>query len=99
MSPPLRSIIRLTIRIAVVLPQPDGPTRTQIWPASTSKDRSWIAGSEVPSYVFVTWRNSSVAACGCDDGPSLWAVCGDFTEASPAGRGRAYTQAIGALAA
>jgi len=24
-------------------------------------------------------RNSSVAACGCDDGPSSWAVLGLFT--------------------
>ena len=33
------SIIRLTIRIAVVLPQPDGPTRTQISPAGTVRLR------------------------------------------------------------
>ena len=32
MSPSLMSIMRLTIRIAVVLPQPDGPTSTQISP-------------------------------------------------------------------
>ena len=32
MSPEVMSIIRLTIRIAVVLPQPDGPTSTQISP-------------------------------------------------------------------
>ena len=30
--------------MAVVLPQPDGPTSTQISPAGTSKLRSWIAG-------------------------------------------------------
>ena len=35
MSPLVMSIIRLTIRIAVVLPQPDGPTSTQISPAGT----------------------------------------------------------------
>ena len=35
MSPEVMSIIRLTIRIAVVLPQPDGPTSTQISPAGT----------------------------------------------------------------
>ncbi len=35
MSPLVMSIIRLTIRIAVVLPQPDGPTSTQI---STGRD-------------------------------------------------------------
>jgi hypothetical protein len=32
-SPLVRSIIRLTSRMAVVLPQPDGPTRTQMSPA------------------------------------------------------------------
>ena len=36
MSPTVISTIRLTIRIAVVLPHPDGPTRTQISPAGTS---------------------------------------------------------------
>ena len=35
MSPLVRSIIRLTIRMAVVLPQPDGPTSTQTSPAGT----------------------------------------------------------------
>ena len=48
MSPLVSSIIRLTRRIAVVLPQPDGPTRTQMRPAGTSKERSWIAGSLAP---------------------------------------------------
>ena len=38
------SIRRLTIRIAVVLPQPDGPTSTQISPAGTSSERSSTAG-------------------------------------------------------
>ena len=37
MSPEVISTVRLTIRIAVVLPQPEGPTRTQISPASTSR--------------------------------------------------------------
>ena len=81
------SIIRLTIRMAVVLPQPDGPTSTQISPAGTSKERSWIAGSSAPGYVFVTSRNSSVAACGCDDGPSSWAVCGDVHGGVPGREG------------
>ena len=43
------SIMRLTRRMAVVLPQPDGPTSTQISPAGTSKLRSWIAGASDPS--------------------------------------------------
>ena len=39
------SIMRLTIRIAVVLPQPDGPTSTQISPAGTSSESESTAGS------------------------------------------------------
>ena len=39
MSPSVISTVRLTIRIAVVFPQPDGPTRTQISPAATSSER------------------------------------------------------------
>ena len=34
---------RLTILSDVVLPQPDGPTRTQILPAGTASDRSLTA--------------------------------------------------------
>ena len=48
MSPPVMSIMRLTIRIAVVLPQPDGPTSTQISPAGTSSERESTAGSVWP---------------------------------------------------
>ena len=48
MSPEVMSIMRLTIRIAVVLPQPDGPTSTQISPAGTSSDRPSTAGSLLP---------------------------------------------------
>ena len=48
MSPSLSSIIRFTSRSAVVLPQPDGPTSTQISPAGTSSERSSIAGSAWP---------------------------------------------------
>ena len=43
MSPSVMSIMRLTIRIAVVLPQPDGPTSTQISPAGTSSESSSTA--------------------------------------------------------
>jgi hypothetical protein len=32
-----------TMRSAVVLPQPDGPTRTRNSPSPTSIDRSWTA--------------------------------------------------------
>src|SRR3954469_18867877 len=63
------SISRFTILSDVVLPQPDGPTRTQILPAGIDSVRSLTAPG-VPafaargSYVFVTWSNSTVAACG-----------------------------------
>ena len=40
--------MRLTIRIAVVLPQPDGPTSTQISPAGTVSDSFSTAGSRWP---------------------------------------------------
>jgi hypothetical protein len=42
------SVIRFTIRIAVVLPQPDGPTSTQISPAPTSSVRWSTAGRSAP---------------------------------------------------
>ena len=41
--PPVGSIRRLTIFRLVVLPQPDGPTSTQILPAGTVSDRSLTA--------------------------------------------------------
>ncbi len=45
MSPSVMSIMRFTIRIAVVLPHPDGPTSTQISPAGTVSESSSTAGS------------------------------------------------------
>ena len=48
MSPSVMSIIRLTIRIAVVLPQPEGPTSTQISPAGTSSESLSTAGFSAP---------------------------------------------------
>ena len=48
MSPSVMSIMRLTIRIAVVLPQPDGPTSTQISPDGTVSERRSTAGSVCP---------------------------------------------------
>ena len=48
MSPSVISTVRLTIRIAVVLPQPDGPTSTQISPAGTSRVRWSSAGEDWP---------------------------------------------------
>src|SRR4051812_41106064 len=91
MSPPVSSIIRLTSRIAVVFPQPDGPTRTQTSPAGTVKLRSPIAGSAWPGYRLDTWTNSTVAAgvwdpAGMPDGPSAWAVCSVDTKEAEAGR-------------
>src|SRR4051812_33677735 len=62
MSPEVIEIIRLTIRIAVVLPQPEGPTSTQISPAGTVNESLSTAGSACPGYTLVASRNSSVAA-------------------------------------
>jgi len=47
-SPSVSSIMRFTSRIAVVLPQPEGPTSTQISPAGTVSERSSIAGRDAP---------------------------------------------------
>jgi hypothetical protein len=49
MSPPLTGIILLIKRIAVVLPEPDGPTRTHTSPAGTVNERSPIAGTRWPA--------------------------------------------------
>ena len=46
--PPVSGIMRLISRIAVVLPDPDGPTSTHTSPARTVSDRSSIAGSRWP---------------------------------------------------
>src|SRR4051794_28631602 len=90
MSPSVTSIIRLTIRIAVVLPQPDGPTSTQISPAGTSSERPSTAGSVWPGYRFVTFRSSSVAAAGRGDVPGDWADSEVFTvEMAPERSGNA----------
>ncbi len=87
MSPLLSGIIRLISRIAVVLPDPDGPTSTHTSPAGTLRLRSVIAGSRCPGYRLETLRSSSVAGppaagpvgseVGNDDGPSDWAVFAD----------------------
>src|SRR5207248_9662490 len=74
MSPPVSGIIRLIRRSAVVLPEPDGPTRTHTSPAPTSRLRSTIAGSFWPGYCLETSRSTSSAACDNDDSPSDWAV-------------------------
>src|SRR3954454_9140330 len=92
MSPSLSSIIRLTSRIAVVLPQPDGPTSTQTSPAGTVKLRSPIAGASCPGYRLDTLTNSTVAAGVRDppdmpDGPSAWAVCSIGTRSGGPGGG------------
>ena len=41
--------MRLTIRIAVVLPQPDGPTSTQISPAGTWSESLSTAMPSAPA--------------------------------------------------
>src|SRR4051812_4071707 len=49
---------RLIIRIVVVLPQPDGPTKTTILPAGTTMEKSSTAASRVPGYRLVTCSSS-----------------------------------------
>src|SRR5271155_4626262 len=87
MSPLVSGIIRLIRRIAVVLPEPDGPTSTHTSPAGTVSESSRIAGSRCPGDRLLTLRSSSSAACANADGPSLWAVSAVFTGAPGRVRG------------
>src|SRR4051794_912851 len=61
MRPEVGSTRRLTMRIVVVLPQPDGPTSTAICPASTSSDSSLTA--TVPSAYCLRTRSSTIIDC------------------------------------
>ena len=84
------SIMRLTIRMAVVLPHPEGPTRTQMSPAGTSRERRVHRRlGRHPGSAWSRARNSRGSA-GDADGPSDWAVSGAVTEDPWAGEGRAY---------
>ena len=47
-SPLVSSTVRLTSRIAVVLPQPEGPTRTQMSPLGTVSERPSTATVSEP---------------------------------------------------
>ncbi len=58
-SPEVGSISRLTIFMVVVLPQPDGPSSTQISPSGTSIDTWSTAGAEPPGKTLVT-RSSRI---------------------------------------
>ena len=59
--PPVGSIRRFTIFMDVVLPQPDGPTRTQISPAGIVSVRSVTADDSAPGYCFVTCSKATTA--------------------------------------
>src|SRR5688572_1312431 len=59
-----------TMRSAVDLPHPDGPTRTRNSPSSTSSERSCTAWKPF-SYTLLIWSSSTVAICA----PSGWAMC------------------------
>src|SRR5882672_11195070 len=62
MSPVSKLTSRFTILSAVVLPPPDGPTRTQNVPAGISNERSSSAAASRPAYRFVTWSKVISAA-------------------------------------
>ena len=63
--PLVGSMSRFTIFIVVVLPQPDGPTRTQISPAGTVRVRSLTAsGVPGPPYRLVTCSKATTAPAG-----------------------------------
>ena len=54
MRPPVGSTSRLIIFSVVVLPQPDGPIRTQVWPAGTSRLNWSTAGVACPGKILVS---------------------------------------------
>src|SRR6266571_3869810 len=62
-SPSVISSSPATIRSAVVLPQPEGPTRTTNSPSAISRLRSSTA-SAPPPYSFETWANLIEAISG-----------------------------------
>src|ERR1700704_5152570 len=60
--PEVGSMRRLIIFMVVVLPQPDGPTRTQISPAGIVSDRSFTArGAEGGPYRLLTCSSVTTA--------------------------------------
>src|SRR5438309_12120308 len=82
--PLLGSTRRLTILRLVVLPQPLGPTSTQMSPAGTVSDRSTTAPRG--PYCLLTWRNSTVAwFMEARDAPQLGSVWPAGYLAGPAG--------------
>src|SRR5579875_768722 len=85
MSPLDSAIMRLTSRIAVVLPHPDGPTSTHTSPAGTVKDRSSIAAAWAPAYRLLTFLNSSGAALA---GATATALGGSLEQALRFGQAR-----------
>src|SRR5919199_1575602 len=82
MSPESNGIRRLTSFSAVVLPPPDGPTRTQNVPAGISSERSSTAAAPRPAYRLVTrsktmsaarvvtWRTRGLGVCA-DEAPGV----------------------------
>src|SRR5690606_1724155 len=57
-SPEVGSTSRLIIFIVVVLPHPDGPTKTTSSPAGMSRVTLSTAGAGCPGYCLVSPRNS-----------------------------------------
>ena len=66
--PELGSIRRLIIRMVVVLPHPDGPTRMTVSPSPTSSEKLSTAAVAAPGKRLVTFRSEIIAV---DDMPSL----------------------------
>src|SRR5215213_6529263 len=48
-------------RRSVVLPQPDGPSRTRYSPSVVARSRSSTAALALPSNALVRWRTSTIA--------------------------------------
>src|SRR6476619_3102141 len=87
-SPDVIVIRRFTICMAVVLPLPDGPIRTQISPAGTSRVRFETAGVRRPGYTLVvSWNARTAVAAPSEvaDGPGGWAESELFKRTVPQG--------------
>src|SRR3954469_16547918 len=84
MSPPSKSIRRLIIFSAVVLPPPEGPTSMQISPAPTRRQSSLTAGWAWPGYVFVARSKTISAAVPPPSAPLIGAILPLWKRRNPA---------------
>src|SRR5699024_3460649 len=89
--PAVGSTMRLIMRSEVVLPHPDGPTRTVIVPSAARRLKSCTA-TVPPGYRLVTcWNSIPMVVLSWSFAPRLW-------DMRPAGYGRGRRQTLDDLA-